>query len=972
MEQKFSQTAAALVATDLEGRTRSIVYPDGPARYQARDARAIGNAHLRAEARRYGLGEDALKNLDKEPTTEMTEDGLEIRLRRVKRIMDTVVLDYCQTLHGLPVWRAGVAVVVKDRPQGVLGSTSTALADVKAKRPSQNAMRAFRDLKPEALAKLINFKELVRKLKKGKFLPPRINHVRPWIYRYDPAARQDEPHRSKPGDNQPSPAGVANAVAPITHGGAPRLPLPPVPDSIKAGRDYVVFEVLFTLSIEPWGSLNWRALVEPEEMTVLYVRALVDNVDGLVFTNDPVTTSGNAANGPASTAATLDPLRQSVTLLGLDPPSGGNQSLVGDWVTMQDVYTPTIASPVLATGTDFDFGSRTDDFGAVNAYHHSDYCFRLVDGMGLNSPTSYFDGTTFPLPIDHRGSSDPDVVWGGPSDNNGNQVNAQSLGNAMGNGCGGLNFFLASITDTTNPIGIAVDKRVVLHEFGHSINYDHVSSPNYGFAHSAGDSLAAILSDPTSNAPDRFETFPFTFQSFPLSSRRFHNRDVTAGWAWGGSEDGGSYDSEQILSTTLFRFYQSIGGDSGDLSRRELAARVTAYLIFRGTGMLTPAADAPDPLDFANALILADAGEWTSEGLAGGAYHKVLRWAFEKQGLYQPSPPPNPIVSAGAPPAVDVYIDDGRGGEYTFLGNHWSTTDIWNRTTVGDGGGVHEHPVLGATNYAYVKIKNRGTATATNIVVRGYHALPGVGLVYPDDWIAMDTNQLVVANIVSGGEETVGPFEWSPSQLNHECMFFSVSALGDASNIDGRITGSIPEWRLVPNDNNIGQRNVTPVAGGGGLRGLLASFIDRRFWIRNTFDFRAKVELRVQLPRFLVRLGWRLNARPGMSFELDANQRRAVVLDLGPGGDFTAAEVPENDRDIDIAVAVNGMVLGGMRYTLDPKLAYIDPRPKHPSRKDCVEGAERILDCLGLPTGEVGCVKVRKVNVDIVMKGECD
>src|SRR6187551_2638800 len=113
MEQKFSQTVAALIANDIDGRIRSIVYPNGPARYDARDARAIGSAHLRAEARRYGLGDDALKNLESEPTTEMTDDGAEIRLRRVKRIMDTVVLDYCQTLYGLPVWRSGVAVVVK-------------------------------------------------------------------------------------------------------------------------------------------------------------------------------------------------------------------------------------------------------------------------------------------------------------------------------------------------------------------------------------------------------------------------------------------------------------------------------------------------------------------------------------------------------------------------------------------------------------------------------------------------------------------------------------------------------------------------------------------------------------------------------------------------------------------------------------------------------------------------------------------
>jgi len=126
---------------------------------------------------------------------------------------------------------------------------------------------------------------------------------------------------------------------------------------------------------------------------------------------------------------------------------------------------------------------------------------------------------------------------------------------------------------------------------------------------------------------------------------------------------------------------------------------------------------------------------------------------------------------------------------------------------------VHQHPIVGVTNYAYVRIKNRGTATATNIVVRGFHCMPGVGLVYPSDWLPMSTNQLAVGNLASGASTVVGPFEWTPSQLDHECIFFSVSALGDASNIDGRITGQIPEWRLVPNDNNIAQRNVTPVAG---------------------------------------------------------------------------------------------------------------------------------------------------------------
>jgi hypothetical protein len=70
----------------------------------------------------------------------------------------------------------------------------------------------------------------------------------------------------------------------------------------------------------------------------------------------------------------------------------------------------------------------------------------------------------------------------------------------------------------------------VLHEFCHELLWENVGSPNFGFAHSAGDSLAAILLDPGSLAPDRFLTFPF----ISILNARRHDRDVTAGWAWGG------------------------------------------------------------------------------------------------------------------------------------------------------------------------------------------------------------------------------------------------------------------------------------------------------------------------------------------------------------------------------------------------------------------------------------------------------
>ena len=142
----------------------------------------------------------------------------------------------------------------------------------------------------------------------------------------------------------------------------------------------------------------------------------------------------------------------------------------------------------------------------------------------------------------------------------------------------------------------------------------------------------------------------------------------------------------------------------------------------------------------------------------GGAYYKTIRWAFEKQGLFQPGNAVFPNNNAGVAPPVDVYINDGRNGEYQYQPNWWSCNDIWNRLAA-DGGTTHQNPVVGQPNFAYVRIKNRGSLTATNVVVKGFHCLPGVGLTYPNDWIPMTTPQLNAPNIAANNNVgiVVGP-----------------------------------------------------------------------------------------------------------------------------------------------------------------------------------------------------------------------
>ena len=127
---------------------------------------------------------------------------------------------------------------------------------------------------------------------------------------------------------------------------------------------------------------------------------------------------------------------------------------------------------------------------------------------------------------------------------------------------------------------------------------------------------------------------------------------------------GSGYFSEQILSTTMFRAYQSIGGDATSINRREFAARYMAYLMLRAIGQLLIRSSNPkSPARFPPRAAKRRCRRLDLGGYVGGAYGKVLAWAFEKQNL-----------NNGAPPGVDVYIDDGRAGEYQLrsglLGDH--------------------------------------------------------------------------------------------------------------------------------------------------------------------------------------------------------------------------------------------------------------------------------------------------------------
>ncbi len=939
----FTITRNVHVRRDRDGRVRLLRHLQEPytaqvAALAAPTTQALAAAYTRDVAAIFEIDPAMLTTLGEKVGRVLKDEGSRLRLAEEKSILNTSPVSYRQTHLGLPIWEAGFTVRIQGQPLRVTSSESSVHYNVQVQKPDPKARFMPDRITPPLLVQLLGLRSRAKR--------PRINRTGLLIYRYDPAKRFDPESQHK---------------GPL-QGGPPTLPLRPVPETIRPGRYYVVTEVLFSLAPPGWRNLHWRAFVEPKTGAVLYLRAFVASATGQIFRRDPLTLTGDGTITPCSDAADLDPLAETVTLLGLTPPAAGDpQALSGEFVVLGELADPVVAPPTEPLPGDFSYSVVTDNFAAVNAYYHCDGLFRMMADMGFDLPT-YFADTMFPITVDHR-----DASLG--------EVNARGYGNAAGNGAGGMGFNFAQ---SGCPVGIAADLRVVSHEFCHELLYEHVESPNFGFAHSAGDSLAAILCDPESQAPDRFLTFPWiSIATVPPDDRR-HDRAIGDGWAWGGVNDTGGYNSEQILSTTMFRVYRSTGGDSTNIDKERFGARYVAYLIIKAIGALSPATNPSDPDGFATALMDADAGTLDFDGIAGGAVHKVIRWGFEKQGLYQPAGAPTPVTSEGDPPDVDVYIDDGRNGEYEYLANFWNTEDIWNRLAA-DGGTEHETPVLSVTNYLYVRVKNRGTQTADDVVVKVYHCAPAAGLVWPDDWVPATTPELTAGSILSGDETIVGPFEWTPEEEGHECLLATVSADGDLSNIDPAsllpsATGPSPHWRLVPFDNNIAQRNVAPVPGGGGGLNLAAAFERRRFWARNPYDRTVRVRIDAILPEFLRRRKWEvrfLNAG-GSSFTLGPRGSRQIVLGLKRGEEFSPADVRAAGKQVAIVfhMLADGVPVGGMTYAIDPKMK--TPAPEHPedlAKPDCTEAARRLLECLKCPAGEVKSVRVKRITVDIDLEG---
>jgi zinc metalloprotease ZmpB len=380
MVQEFDPKGKVHLTRDSQGTTRGVLHVEEQYETAASTAVLAAREYLEKFGEVLGIAQSELTNFSLAPETSPVDARVEYRFHQEKPQFDTTTVVLAQTYFGLPVWEAGVAVHMRQRPFVVLSAQSTRHVSVEAEMPSEKALARIKELDPSTLARQLG----LAPPKKGPATRSKqedqsataltIKRRRLVVFQYDEKKRTppDEPETQV----QPSPR--------------PSLPLPPVGPEIRQGRHYVASEIIFSLTWRNIEDLPWIAIIDVESLSVLYLRAFVDNVTGLVFKEDPITTN----NGPLpnATEAQLNPLRSSALLPDLVPPVAGVYSLIGDRVQVVDVELPAVPPPTSPAGTNFDFGARTNNFAAVNAYYHCDRFFQLVEELGFDLDT-YFTGT---------------------------------------------------------------------------------------------------------------------------------------------------------------------------------------------------------------------------------------------------------------------------------------------------------------------------------------------------------------------------------------------------------------------------------------------------------------------------------------------------------------------------------------------------------------------------------------------------
>src|SRR5688572_3196364 len=161
MKESYRPDLKAHVLTDDDNRVRAIRHSQEYWESPAGSGLTTAAAYLRQFAPVFGISPEKLDHVEtKVSFFEPRAQDEEYRLSEEKRQFDSETFGFYQTWLNVPVWRAGLKVVVKQGPSRVVGSENTAQPGVDAKLPSAEAIERFRKILIQSNAETVQRRAL--------------------------------------------------------------------------------------------------------------------------------------------------------------------------------------------------------------------------------------------------------------------------------------------------------------------------------------------------------------------------------------------------------------------------------------------------------------------------------------------------------------------------------------------------------------------------------------------------------------------------------------------------------------------------------------------------------------------------------------------------------------------------------------------------------------------------------------------
>ena len=537
-------------------------------------------------------------------------------------------------------------------------------------------------------------------------------------------------------------------------------------------------------------------LIDAASGALLEIRDLFSYATGRgkVFDPNPIVSSGDLTLSSSTPATTLNALRVPVKLKRLDPADAeGLLHLDGAWVHMEDFVALDFPEPTSQSGS-FVFTAQNRKFLDVMAYYHIDTLQQYIQSdLGLTAAANYS------ILVDPQGQNGAD----------------RSQGTA------------ASIVFGEGGVPDAMDAMVIVHEYGHALQDALVENSNLnnfdsGEAEGFSDFLAAVYFDDKHkpvNPPTRGMMFSWNWNptdfppaDFPDNARRYDLKAPLNMGEWDPAQATG-YDLAQLWSSATFELYRKLGGDAASraVKRRAKDLSIRLHLmahanIHASNATITEAAQQFEAAD----------GGLAPWRYANGLHRKVIYDTFLRRKV--------PGYTANA---VDVYVDDGRGGGYgaddgdddDFQNTLWrdnftDTKAIWVRLAPYGSAAVpdpadHQAPLANQQAHAYVQVKNRGAVGSGPVTVRVFRAAAGSPRLWSSGWTEIPPPPAQPLDVPAGGAVTAGPFTWTPTRADKISLLAIVECAQDrAVTQELGADPGVPFADLVPFDNNIAMRDI--------------------------------------------------------------------------------------------------------------------------------------------------------------------